>query len=164
MSAETPECGGRCAPPGCDACDELPWITENAARARVFADIDTERARQHAKWGEQNHPMVANPHAPLQAVHGPYQRFEARTAEYLECRRLGIPSERDARDACSAEHREGRGTYASILVEELAEFVSACVTHGETSDEARAEMVQVAAVTVAMLECVDRRRAKGGAA
>ena len=161
MSAETPECGGRCAPPGCDACDELPWITENAARARVFADIDTERARQHAKWGEQNHPMVANPHAPLQAVHGPHARFEARTAEYLECRRLGIPSERDA---CSAEHREGRDTYASILVEELTEFVSACVTHGETSDEARAELVQVAAVTVAMLECVDRRRAKGGAA
>lgn len=93
-------------------------------RQRIFADIDAERARQDAKWGAQNHPMVGNPHESLEAQYGPGSRYEAKSAGVIECMRLGIPSEREARERCDAEHRSGRGTFASILVEELAEWVS----------------------------------------
>lgn len=129
------------------------------ATVKALADVLTERQRQVAKWGEYDHLLVGNPHAPLQAVHGPDARFEARSAALIECHRLGIPSEREAKEACEREHREGRGTFATILVEELAEAVSACVIHGETSDEARKELVQVAAVVVAMIERIDAQRA-----
>lgn len=138
-----------------------PWTSAVApsARDRIFADIDDERARQDAKWGEMNHPLVGNPHAPLQKVHGPTARFIPGSAALIECHRLGIPSESEAREACEAEHAAGDGTFASIVVEELAEAVSAAVIHGETSDEARKELVQTTAVLVAMIEAIDRKRA-----
>lgn len=100
--------------------------------------------------------MVGNPHESLEAQYGPGSRYEAKSAGVIECMRLGIPSEREARERCDAEHRSGRGTFASILVEELAEWVAASVIHGDTSGEARKELVQVVAVGVAALERIDR--------
>ena len=117
-------------------------------RTAIFADIDAERIRQDAKWGVLNHPMVG---------HAARRGFVKPSAE---CARLLLPSADSAREFCDREHRIGRGTYTSIAVEEFAEFVEACVLHGETSDEARAELVQAVAVGVAMLECIDRKRAK----
>ena len=144
-------CPGVGAPPS--AQPSLLWTVEVTPRERIFADIDAERARQDAKWGAQNHPMVGNP---LEAQYGPGSRYEAKSAGVIECMRLGIPSEREARERCDAEHRSGRGTFASILVEELAEWVAASVIHGDTSGEARKELVQVVAVGVAALERIDR--------
>lgn len=147
-------CPGVGAPPS--AQPSLLWTVEVTPRERIFADIDAERARQDAKWGAQNHPMVGNPHESLEAQYGPGSRYEAKSAGVIECMRLGIPSEREARERCDAEHRSGRGTFASILVEELAEWVAASVIHGDTSGEARKELVQVVAVGVAALERIDR--------
>ena len=127
--------------------DVMVWKATAAMRTALDAVI-AERQRQDAKWGEQNHPML---------------RRSAREA-YVSCDVAAntalLPSAARARHVCEYEHGKGDGTYTSILVEEAAEFVEACVIHGETSDEARAEMVQVAAVALAMLECIDRKRAK----
>ena len=120
---------------------------------RAIEAVIVERQRQEAKWGEQNHPMV-----PADIVREAHAHGAA--PEFFACHILGIDDAKAARDECNREHRAGRGTYTHILVEEVAEFVEACVIHGETSDEARAEMVQVAAVALAMIEAIDRKRAK----
>ena len=115
---------------------------------KAIADVVAERLRQEAKWGEQNHPMVG-----LAARRG----F---VPPRVACVRLGILGADEARERCDHAHRNHEGAYTHILVEEVAEFVEACVLHGDASDEARAEMVQVVAVALAMLECIDRKRAK----
>lgn len=125
----------------------MVWKATAAMRSALDAVI-AERQRQDAKWGEQNHPMVPE----TTRRHFGWQYL---AAEFLE-----IPTADRARDACERVHRQGEGTYTHILVEEVAEFVEACVLHGEASDEARNEMVQVAAVALAMIECIDRKRAK----
>ena len=125
----------------------MVWKATEAMRSALDAVI-AERQRQDAKWGEQNHPMLRPP--PAWGYDSPH----------VEAERLNLPSARMARDACEWSHRSGLGTYTHILVEEVAEFVEACVLHGDASDEARAEMVQVVAVALAMLEAIDRKRAK----
>jgi len=125
----------------------MVWKASAAMRSALDAVI-AERQRQDAKWGEQNHPML---------------RRHARTAmaSYdVAANTALLPTAAQARHMCEYEHKLGDGSYVSILVEEAAEFFEACYAHGETSDEARAEMVQVAAVALAMLEAIDRKRAK----
>ncbi len=121
---------------------------------RAVADVVAERLRQEAKWGEQNHPMVPPDIESEARAHGA-------EPEFFACHVLGIDDAKAARDECNREHRAGRGTYTHIAVEELAEFVEACVLHGEASDEARAEAVQVAAVALAIVERIDRKRETG---
>jgi hypothetical protein len=121
-------------------------------RRAIFEEIDAERQRQDARWGEQNHPMIPADLETEARAHGTVPAFFA-------CHVLGIDDAKAARDECDREHKAGRGTYTHILVEEAAEFVEACVLHGETSDEARAELVQTVAVGVAMIEAIDRKRA-----
>jgi hypothetical protein len=116
------------------------------SRATIFEEVSAERDRQDDRWGEQNHPMVG------QAARRGF------VVPQVEASRLLLPSAGSAREFCDHEHRIGCGTYTSIAVEEIAEFVEACVLHGETSDEARKELVQATAVLVAMLETIDRRR------
>ena len=95
----------------------------------VLGQVGTERAAQDAKWGPQNHPDGTGG--------------------------------RDARDACDAarmlcdlRHREGRGTWSDILREEV------CEAFAESDPrKLRAELVQVAAVAVAWVEAIDRRKA-----
>ena len=131
-----------------DATGPAPSAEFRERITKAVTDVVAERLRQETKWGEQNHPMILPP--PAWGYDSPH----------VEAERLNLPSARTARDACEWAHRSNRGTYTHILVEEVAEFVEACVLHGETSDEARAEMVQVAAVALAMLEAIDRKRAK----
>lgn len=118
-------------------------MTINEKRAAIFDEIDAERVRQDAKWGEQNHPMVP-------------EGFPLAVARSVTA---------DARRVCDLSAQVGKIAYTSILAEEHCEFIEACVEHGETSDEARTELVQAVAVGVAMLEAIDRKRAaeKGGA-
>jgi len=125
-------------------------VEPNAKVWAALMPVLVERARQDAKWGEQNHPIVGV--APWRAK-----------TPHEEAARLLVPSAGSAKALCDEEHRACRGTYASILVEEVAELVEACVLHGDASDEAREEAVQVAAVALAIVECIDRKRAaKGG--
>lgn len=102
----------------------------------IYGEIKAERDRQDRKWGEQNHPMVP--------------RF---------VNTLGVPPAWAARERCDNAALDGSVTFGHILVEEVAEAVEAAMSHGDDSDELRAELVQVAAVAVAMIERVDRIRA-----
>lgn len=102
-------------------------------RADIFAEIEAERARQDAKWGEQNHPSVPQP---------VFSHVEFDRREDAEL----------ARAACDRAAREGRCTWMHIAREEFAEAIA------ETDAAAqRAELVQLAAVVVAWIECLDRR-------
>lgn len=78
------------------------------ALSPVLAEVAGERARQDAKWGEQNHNDFV---------------------------------------------------YGAILMEEVGEAMQAALwTRFEGKDgDVRAELVQVAAVAVAFIECIDRR-------
>lgn len=107
----------------------------------VLAEVAAERARQDARWGEQNHPILGWRHDSLSGPDG-------------ACVELGIPPEREARWSCEQAFKLGRGSYAHILVEEVSEAIAAA---DESDARARAELVQVAAVAVAAVEAIDRR-------
>lgn len=68
-----------------------------------------------------------------------------------------IPSASRAKFITDLEFRRGQGTWAHILVEEVAEAVEAAVVE---PDNLRAELVQVAAVAMRWVEAID---ARGGA-
>ncbi len=131
-------------------------MSETGQRAAVDAVL-MERARQEMRWGEQNHPIAPPRDGGLRWR---YENEIGNTA----LARLGLPTEKVARVACEEAAKAGRVTYGHILVEEVAEMVYAAAIHGDASDEARAEAVQVAAVALAIVERIDRARAaKGGA-
>lgn len=108
--------------------------------ASVLFEVARERSRQDAKWGTQNHPLVD----PV-LLHRPHTRM----AEEFE-----IPTALRATQLCQGAAARGEVTWAHILVEEVAEFVAAA-QHDQA--EARAELVQVAAVAIAAVEAIDRR-------
>jgi hypothetical protein len=95
----------------------------------VLGEVAYERAGQDEQWGEQNHPD------------GTGQSF------------LDEHVARMARDACKIAAQDGTLTWRLILNEEFAE---ACAERDP--DRLRAELVQVAAVTVAWIEAIDRRQ------
>lgn len=68
------------------------------------------------------------------------------------CEEYEIPSETRAKTKCEIAFEKGEGTYMHVLVEELSEACSC----GNNIQALRAELIQVAAVTVAMIECIDR--------
>ena len=63
-----------------------------------------ERARQDAKWGEQNHPIVRP-----EPQHG-------YALPCIEADRLNLPSAREASELCDREHKACRGTYTHIPI------------------------------------------------
>ena len=99
-------------------------------RPDILPEIAAERARQDAKWGEQNHPD------------GTWMLGD-----------LGRANR--ARRECYNAAKRGTLTYRHILDEEVqeafAEYDPATL---------RAKLVQVAAVAVAWIECIDRRGGK----
>jgi hypothetical protein len=96
----------------------------------VLGDVAAERTRQDEKWGPQDHPD------------GTGGRWRGITA---------AAAKRECQEAFAA----GRGTWALVLQEEVAEVLA------ESDREAlRTELVQVAAVAVAWIEALDRRDAK----
>lgn len=108
---------------------------------RVLDLVAAERARQDARWGEQNHPSV------------PDAREAGDGAAIYACAILGVP------DAAIAR---GEGTWAHIALEELAETIEAAtlVAQGKADVSTLArELEQLAAVAVAWREALDRREA-----
>lgn len=103
----------------------------------ILAEVASERIRQDAKWGPQDHPSIRDAVPP-----------DDRAAYH------GVISEAGAKSQCERRFANGIGTYADIAIEEVAEAVDAL------DDEARrAELVQCAAVFVAWVEAIDRRQA-----
>ena len=109
-------------------------------RARIWSDITAERKRQHEKWGEQNLPSVHDAYSLL----GPSGFYE-------------IPRAARAREKCEWAIEMERCTYAHIAIEELCEAVETAVDDGDAA--ARDELIQLAAVIVQWVECIDRRKA-----
>lgn len=97
----------------------------------VLNEVLAERERQEAKWGEQNHPDGTS-----------HERFGP-TSVAQKMRVDGMA-------------RRGTLTYFEILQEEFWEAAAE-----EDPAKLRAELVQVAAVAVAWVECIDRRVARG---
>jgi hypothetical protein len=93
----------------------------------AFTDIAAEHAAIRARWGDQRHPTGA--HRGFRPV--------ARLLQFL----------------CDRADRNDRKTWRHILIEEVVEALA------EPTDPAamRAELVQVAAVVVTMIEDLDRR-------
>lgn len=58
-----------------------------------------------------------------------------------------------AREACEEMFKTGIGTWSDILHEEFWEALGEC----DDDVKLRAELIQVAAVAVAWIECIDRR-------
>ncbi|MFI9244209.1 NUDIX hydrolase [Streptomyces sp. NPDC053086] len=94
--------------------------------ASVLAAIANERARQDAKWGEQNHPNGTG-------LAGDDGRAEL------------------AREVCQAMARRGETTWRGVLAEEVAEAFAET-----DPALLRNELVQVAAVCAAWIAAIDR--------
>jgi hypothetical protein len=103
----------------------------------VLGEIRAERARQDAKWGEQNHPDGTGPDVEW-AIRGPASRIATM-----------------ARRLCQQAAREGTSTWLDIAREEISEAF-------ELDDPAklRAELIQCAAVFTQWAEAIDRRGAQ----
>jgi hypothetical protein len=99
------------------------------SRESIFEEIHQERDRQDMKWGEQNHPI----------------RVESDAIYFIDQARL-------CRQVCDYEARNGTLTWYHILIEEFFEAFA----EGEALKQ-RYELVQVAAVAIAMIECIDRK-------
>lgn len=105
-----------------------PKSFSRRATNAVLNEVLEERRRQDEKWGEQNHPS------------GSPGDVARRYADV-------------SRATCEKAAAEGRVTWTHIFHEEASE---ALVETDES--KLRAELVQVAAVAVAWIECIDRRR------
>lgn len=104
----------------------------------IFKEIREEREKQELKWGEQNHPILIE-----KLVEWP---SEAMTLEYE------IPTEDRARELLEEATLNGCLSYMHILNEEISEAASC----GENKEALRIELIQCAAVLVAMIESLDR--------
>lgn len=113
----------------------------------VLGEIAAERARQDAKWGEQNHPDL-DPHDIDSVVRNEYA-FRADRWKEINARR--------AKDGCEVKHRnpaEKCTAWDGVLLEEVYEALAE-----DDPAKLRAELVQVAAVAAAWVEAIDRREA-----
>jgi hypothetical protein len=116
-------------------------------RTDIFSEIATEREKQEAQWGEQNHPSHAGMIGPGDIV------------------QYDIPPPIDARSICDKRHKLGIGSWLDIALEELSEVYEASYNAANphqpeaTEQQVRKELIQLAAVCVAWIECIDRRSA-----
>jgi hypothetical protein len=104
----------------------------------VLDDIAAERARQDAKWGEQNHRDGTGAAYSLAEVSELDVRF--------------------ARTRCDRAFERGAGSWEHILYEEFCEAIAE-----DDPARLRAELVQVAAVAVHWIESIDARSAEQAA-
>lgn len=111
----------------------------------VLKEVAAERIRQDAKWGEQNHPDF------IEIENRDPNKSEVQQRMSL----YGLPPADAAKLICDNSAKAGKLTYAHIAIEEVCEAFE----EEPNSDKLREELVQTAAVFVAWIECIDRRRA-----
>jgi len=69
-----------------------------------------------------------------------------------------VADERSAQDNRWGEQNHDNGTWSLVLGEEYGEACQAALQHSPTDPtDLRAELIQVAAVAVAWVECIDRK-------
>lgn len=106
-------------------------LSNDAFHAFAMCDIAEERQRQEDLWGRQDWPSAYTPAG------------------------IAVQSESLLRNLCKAATADGTCTWEHIAAEEFAEAVAA-----PNDMRRREELVQLAAVVVAWIECIDRRAAK----
>jgi hypothetical protein len=117
----------------------------------VLHGVALERQRQDKKWDEQNHRdgtgddrlLLRGAHVPGSGQGEHAMRPTYGTLAYV------------ARLACQAAHRKGDDAWDLVLLEEVFEAMAE-----DDPVTLRAELIQVAAVAVNWIECIDRRTAK----
>lgn len=128
---------------------------------RVLDDIFAERGRQAAKWGDQSDIADADP-----TILGRINQDETWGGAPAVARRLAaeyeMPGADRAKFICNAEAERHGGTWAGIVIEEVAETIDAIAfAHASgTVDGLRAEAIQAAACLVAFVEALDKRGTK----
>lgn len=116
-------------------------VKSDNTRTRIFVELYEEILKQDSKWGQQNHPSVD----PLLL-----ERGALRMSEEYE-----IPSETRAKQMCETTAISGTVTWGHIALEEFAECICA-----QSDQDRRKELVQLAAVVVQWITCIDRRSGK----
>ena len=102
----------------------------------VLAEVKDERERQHEKWGEQNHPIYCD------------DKYNS-PAHFREGNRISSENWKRENDRRVAA---GTLSWDGIAMEEVTEAFAE-----EDPVKLREELVQSAAVFVAMIECLDRQ-------
>lgn len=123
-------------------------MNTTAAKQAVIFEVQDERERQDAKWGEQNHPNGTGPKTTPMAeiVRGPGNAIVHRHYAF------GLAFQ--AKSATDEHAKSGALTYADIFLEEVFEALAE-----EDPAKLRAELIQCAAVAVAWVEKIDRDEA-----
>jgi hypothetical protein len=98
-----------------------------------LVETSQELKRQDEKWGVQNHPSGTGG-------------------------RLGEALAHTLREFCEQQHKDGVGTWADILAEEVGEAFGELEGDGRL----RAELIQVAAVCLNWVSSIDRRSVPAG--
>lgn len=112
----------------------------------ILVEVLEERARQVEKWGVQNHPSFDK----RLTVWDGGAKPESMAAQYE------IPSEKRAKFLCQWAEKNGDLTWMHIAVEELAEACGAC---NDKPARLREELIQLQAVLLAWVACLDRNGA-----
>ena len=118
----------------------------------VMNEVENERYRQHAKWGEQNHPNGTGDYADdLTAQDIEYIAAATSEPGHREAMTPGAAMAEAAKFIVDYASKNKVVTHAQILTEEFFEALA-------ESDplKLRAELIQVAAVAVQWIECIDR--------
>lgn len=128
--------------------------------ALVLADVVAERKRQDDKWGPDT---GASYNVDPYAITDRDAAIEPWHAAVFAAHRHGISTEQVAKNACEHAFKTGRGSWAHILIEEVAESVSAAAGYDYEPSAVglaalRAELVQVAAVAVKWVEHLDKQQ------
>jgi hypothetical protein len=117
----------------------------------VLNEVYAERCRQDVQYGEQNHLDIQ----PVSGVSDP------EWAPFVLADRYHLLTAKEATRACEAAFAQACGDWARILVEEVCEAIGAAL---DSQAHLRRELLQVAAVCVAWVECIDRRGERRDAA
>ena len=115
---------------------------------RVIAEeVITERERQDAKWGEQNHPNGTGPDVAVLDAVGQYS--PAFSIYALGGKDLALAATTATDELAS----EGTVTWRDIFLEEAFEALAE-----EDLDRLRTELIQVSAVCQGWIGAIDRQR------
>lgn len=105
-------------------------------RTEILNEIVAERLRQDKKWGEQNHPIIRMNYVP---------------PSYVDSYRCMADI---SRKSCEDAFKHDCGDWGLILEGEVAEALAEGAAGN--MEKCKAELIQVAAVAVAMIECIER--------
>jgi len=106
----------------------------------IIRDLLLERQRQDDMWGVQDYPSVVQHADPYRSVTETY----------------GLPSANTAREDVEISREMNYISWAGVATEELCEVVEC-----KNDIERREELVQLGALIIAWIECIDRKTQNG---